>query len=62
MLSLIPPAFVQSVVRHVLTIAGGWLMAKGIGDAAYFEMVVGFGTTTAALVWSYLTHTKPPAG
>jgi len=63
MLQYIPPAFVQSVVRHILTVAGGWLMAKGIGDAAYVEMVVGFGTTTAALVWSYLTHTpKPPAG
>lgn len=60
MLSLIPAAFVQSIVRHALTVAGGWLMAKGIGDAAYVEMAVGFGTTTAALVWSYLTHKEPP--
>jgi hypothetical protein len=63
MLSLIPPNFVQSLVRHALTFAGGYLLTTGLVDAAYVEMLVGFGTTTAGLVWSYFTHTpKPPAG
>ena len=62
MLSMIPPTFVQSLVRHALTFGGGYLVTSGIADAAYVEMLVGFGVTTAGLVWSYLTHTKPPAG
>lgn len=62
MLSMIPPTFVQSLVRHALTAGGAWLISKGIADTAYIELAVGFGTATAGLVWSYLTHTKPPAG
>lgn len=63
MLSMIPPNFVQSLVRHALTFGGGLLVTKGLADAAYVELLVGFGTTTAGLVWAWLTHSaKPPAG
>lgn len=63
MLSIIPPTFIQSLVRHMLTFGGGFLVTKGLADAAYVELLVGFGTTTAGLVWAWLTHSaKPPAG
>lgn len=62
MLSMIPPTFVMSLVRHALTAGGAWLISNGIADAGYVETAVGFGVATAGLVWSYLTHTKPPAG
>lgn len=62
MLSFLPRDFVQSLVRHTLTVLGGALMAKGYGDAALIEGLIGVGVTTSGLVWSYVSKTKPPPG
>ena len=62
MLSVIPPDFVQSLVRHALTALGGVLMAKGYADAELVAGLVGVGVTAAGVVWSYITKSKPPAG
>jgi hypothetical protein len=62
MLSLIPRDFIQSLVRHALTVLGGALMAKGYGDAVLVEGLVGVGVTASGLVWSYVSKTKPPPG
>ena len=62
MLSMIPPDFVQSLIRHALTAVGGVLMAKGYGDAELVSGLVGIGVTASGLIWSYLIKSKPPAG
>ena len=62
MLSLIPRDFIQSLVRHALTVLGGALMAKGYGDAVLVEGLVGVGVTASGLVGSYVSKTKPPPG
>ena len=48
---------VQSVVRHLATLAGGWFISSGIIDPAATglttEMLVGVVMTIAALGWSF---------
>lgn len=43
---------IEGVVRHVLTAAGGALVAKGVVDAATMQLAVGALVTLAGVGWS----------
>lgn len=43
---------VAGIIRHVLTAAGGYLVAKGIIDEGALVEAVGAIVTIAGLVWS----------
>lgn len=45
---------VLGVVRHILTFAGGYAVAKGYIDEANIEAVIGAVITVAGTVWSIL--------
>lgn len=41
-----------SMLRHILTAAGTWAVAKGFTDVGTVEQVVGALVTIATLVWA----------
>ena len=43
-----------SMLRHILTAAGTWAVAKGFTDIGTVEQVVGALVTIATLVWAAL--------
>lgn len=43
---------VMGIARHVLTLVGGYLVAKGALDAAAAETLVGAGAAIIGVVWS----------
>lgn len=43
---------VLGIVRHILTFAGGLVVAKGMVDAAMVETIVGSVATLIGAVWS----------
>ena len=43
---------IMGVVRHLLTAAGGYLVAQGALDAAAAETLVGAGVSIVGVVWS----------
>ncbi len=45
---------IAAMVRHVLTAAGGALVAQGMADAATVEAIVGGGVAAVGVVWSIL--------
>jgi hypothetical protein len=45
---------VMGIARHILTLAGGYLVAKGTLDAAAAETLVGAGVAVVGVVWSVL--------
>lgn len=47
------------VVRHVLTTAGGGLVAKGLVTASMLDQGVGAVITLVGVVWSILSKRKP---
>lgn len=47
-------AQVLGIVRHLLTFAGGLIVAKGVADAATVETIVGSVATLVGAVWSIL--------
>lgn len=48
---------IQSWIRHLLTLAGGWLLSKpGLIDAAGVEAIIGGVCAIAGLVWSLVHH------
>jgi len=49
---------VYSVIRHILSFAGGVLITKGIIDEAGLEEVVGSLMTMIAFGWSWYNKTK----
>ena len=49
---------ILGVARHVLTIGGGILVAKGYGDAAGVETISGAIISVAAVVWSWTSKKK----
>lgn len=54
--------FVFSMLRHFLTLGGGWLVSRGIADAGTAETLVGGVMAAVAVAWSWYTHQKvPPA-
>jgi hypothetical protein len=44
---------ILGLVRHALTIAGGYLVARGV-DGATVEAIIGGLTAAAGLAWSVL--------
>lgn len=49
---------VYSVIRHILSFAGGVLITKGVIDEAGLEEVVGSIMTIVAFGWSYYNKIK----
>lgn len=49
---------VMGVVRHILTFAGGYAVAKGYLDEANIEAVVGAVVTVVGTVWSVMAKKK----
>ena len=43
---------VLGIVRHILTFAGGFAVAKGIVDAEYSEEIIGAVVTIVGAIWS----------
>lgn len=46
------------IVRHVLTFAGGYLIAKGVVDESLFLEITAAATSLAGLVWSFISKKK----
>lgn len=54
--------FIFSMVRHFLTLGAGWLVARGVADAATVETLVGGVMAALGVGWSWYHHNKlPPA-
>lgn len=49
---------VSTMVRSVLKVAGGYLVAKGIGDEGTMEIIIGGITALVGMVWGYLEAKK----
>ena len=49
---IMPNAAVMGIARHLLTIAGGFLVAQGTIDAAGVETLIGAGVAIVGVVWS----------
>jgi divalent metal cation (Fe/Co/Zn/Cd) transporter len=51
---------IAAVVRHLLGIAGGWLLAKGVSlDAGTIETISGAVGSLIAVGWSLYSKQKP---
>lgn len=46
---------IKSLIRHVLSAGGGYLVAKGLVSADQLPEVVGAIITIAAAVWGYVS-------
>ena len=46
------------IVRHILTAAGGIIIARGLVSEALWEQIAGAALTVAGLVWSILSKKK----
>jgi hypothetical protein len=51
------PQIIGGILRHVLTTAGGALVAKGLTDSAGVEAIVGGLLAIFGVIWS-ITHKK----
>lgn len=45
---------ILGIARHLLTIAGGYLVAQGALDAAAAETLIGAGVAIVGVAWSVL--------
>ena len=52
---------ILGLVRHILTIGGGFLVAKGTIDAPGLETAVGALVTIIGVAWSILDKRTPTA-
>lgn len=52
---------VLSLVRAVLNVAGGTIIAKGYADSSNWEAIAGGVLAVVAVVWAFLHHQTPPA-
>jgi hypothetical protein len=55
---------IKSLIRHILSAAGGFLVAKGLVSADQLPEIVGAVITLVAAAWGYFSKTKstpPPA-
>lgn len=50
------------IIRHVLTFAGGFVVAKGWADDATVQTIIGALVTVAGGIWSALDQTKKTPG
>ena len=48
---MLTPA-ILGVVRHVLTLGGGYLVARGTIDSSSADTLVGAGVSIAGVIWS----------
>lgn len=55
-------ATVEGLVRHLLTAAGGYLVAKGVLDDGTLTEVIGGVVTVAGAVWSIWDKRKRVEG
>lgn len=55
-----PREMIFSLVRHLLTLAGGILISKGWFDAAVLEQVIGAVIAMASAGWSHIEKQKTP--
>lgn len=51
---------IQGIIRHVLTFAGGFAVAKGWVDEGNVEQVVGALVTVIGTAWSIFAPEKKP--
>jgi len=49
---------IKSLIRHILSAAGGYLVAKGLVSADQLPEVIGAVITIVAAVWGYLSKKK----
>lgn len=55
---------IKSLIRHILSAAGGFLVAKGLVSADQLPEIVGAVITLVAAAWGYFSKAKatpPPA-
>lgn len=50
--------FVLALVRHGLTIVGGWVTNNGYSDSATWEMVAGGVIAAIGIIWSIVDKQK----
>lgn len=50
---------IAGIVRAVISAVGGYLIGKGLVDAATVTAVAGAAATIAAAVWSVVSKKKP---
>lgn len=50
---------IKSLIRHILSAAGGYLVAKGLVSADQMPEVVGAIITLAAAAWGIYSKQKP---
>ena len=51
---------IQSVIRSVLKVGGGWLVAKGMTDNNMVELGTAVLVALVGIGWSAWTHKKAP--
>lgn len=56
--SLLTRENIASFIRHVLTTAGGGLLASGAIDSDTFNAIVGGVVAAVGFVWSYFKNRK----
>ena len=44
---------IQSLLRHVLGLAGGYVIGKGWIDSGQWDLILGLAMTGSALGWSF---------
>lgn len=49
----------QTLVRSVLKVGGGFLVAKGIADDSQVELLTAGALALIAIVWGYVHRSKP---
>ena len=54
---------IKSIIRHILSAAGGYLVAKGLVSADQLPEIVGAIITLVAAAWGFFSKkaTPPPA-
>jgi hypothetical protein len=50
---------ILSTIRHILTFAGGYVVAKGWIDTPGMESLIGGVMAAVGLVWSIMRHKTP---
>ncbi|HKV42794.1 MAG TPA: hypothetical protein VJX67_26585 [Blastocatellia bacterium] len=53
-----PDSKLSALIRHLLTIAGGYVAAKGRLNAANTQLLIGVLTALAGVTWSLVDKTK----
>ncbi len=47
---------INSAIRSVLKVGGGWLIARGITDNSHVEIVIAGVIAAVGVVWSWMHH------